>query len=58
MTSITSAIFHEVGLHIGPCYIDIVIEGVVPILRIVLVYNENLQRGEKWSNQDSEKTRV
>ena len=37
MTSITSEIFHEVELHIGPYYIDILIEGVVPILHIVLV---------------------
>ena len=37
MTSITSEIFHEVELHIGPCYIDNLIERVEPILHIVLV---------------------
>ena len=58
MTSITSEIFHEVELHIGPYYIDILIEGVEPILHIVLVWNENLQRGEKWTSQDSEKMGV
>ena len=59
MTSITSEIFHEVELHIWPYYIDNLIERVVPILHIVLVWNENLQRGEKkWTSQDSEKIRV
>ena len=47
MTSITSEIFHEVELHIGPYRIDILIEGVVPSLHIRLTYNENLRRGEK-----------
>ena len=58
MLEITSEMFHEVELHIGPYYIDILIEGVVPILHIVLVWNENLQRGEKWTSQDSEKIGV
>ena len=54
MTSITSETFHEVELHIGPCYIDISIERVVPILHIGLTCNENLQ----WANQNAKKRRV
>ena len=55
MTSITSEMFHEVGLHIGQCYNDILIEWDVSILHTGLTYNESLQRGRKWTNQDAKK---
>ena len=50
--------YHEVGLYIWLCYNDIVIEWVVPNLHTVLTWNENLQRGRKWTNQDAKKRRV
>ena len=58
MTSITSEIFHEVELHIWLCYNDILIEWDVSSLHIRLTYNENLQRGGKWTNQDAKKMGV
>ena len=58
MTEITSAIFHEVRLYIGQYYNDILVERVVSILHIVLTYNESLQRGGKWTNQDAKKMGV
>ena len=58
MTSITSEIFHEDGLYIGLCYNDILIEWDVSILHTVLTYNESLQRGRKWTNQDAKKRRI
>ena len=47
--------FHEVGLYIWQCYNDILIERDVSILHTVLTYNESLQRGGKWTNQDAKK---
>ena len=58
MTSITSETFHEVRLYIGQCYIDILIVRVVPNLHSVSTYNESLQRGGKWTNQDAKKVGV
>ena len=58
MTSITSEMFHEDGLHIGLCYNDILIEWDVSNLHIRLTYNESLQRGGKWTNQDAKKIGV
>ena len=58
MTSITSEIFHEDGLYIGLCYNDILIEWDESSLHIRLTYNENLQRGGKWTNQDAKKSGV
>ena len=58
MTSITSEMFHEVGLYNGQCYNDILIERGVSILHTVLRYNENLQRGGKWTNQEAKKVGV
>ena len=55
MTEITSEMFHEVGLYIWQCYNDILIEWDVSILHTVLTYNESLQRGRKWTNQDAKK---
>ena len=58
MSSITSAIFHEVRLCIWQCYIDISIERVVPSLHSVSTYNKSLQRGGKGTNQDAKKLGV
>ena len=58
MTSITSETFHEDWLHIWQYYNDILVERVVSILHIVLTYNESLQRGGKWTNQDAKKIGV
>ena len=58
MTEITSAIFHEVRLYIGQCYIDISIERVVPSLHSVSMYDKSLQRGGKGTNQDAKKLGV
>ena len=58
MTEITSEIFHEVRLYIGQYYNDILVERVVSILHTVLTYNESLQRGGKWTNQDAKKLGV
>ena len=58
MTEITSETFHEVRLYIGQCYNNILIERVVSILHSVLTYNESLQRGGKWTNQDAKKMGV
>ena len=58
MFSITSAIFHEVRLYNGQYYNDILVERVVSILHIVSTYNESLQRGGKWTNQDAKKLGV
>ena len=58
MTSITSEIFYEVRLCIGQYYIDILVERVVSNLHIVSTYNESLQRGGKWTNQDAKKVGV
>ena len=55
MTEITSEMFHEVGLYIWQYYNDILIERGVSILHILLTYNESLQRGGKWTNQDAKK---
>ena len=55
MTEITSETFHEVGLYIWQYYNDILIERDVSILHTVLTYNESLQRGGKWTNQDAKK---
>ena len=58
MTEITSEIFHEVRLYIGLYYNNISVERVVPILHSVSTYNESLQRGGKWTNQDAKKVGV
>ena len=55
MTEITSETFHEDWLYIWQYYNDILIERDVSILRTLLTYNENLQRGGKWTNQDAKK---
>ena len=58
MTEITSETFHEDWLYIWQYYNDILVERVVSILHIVLTYNESLQRGGKWTNQDAKKLGV
>ena len=58
MTEITSETFHEDWLHIWQYYNDILVERVVSILHTVLTYNESLQRGGKWTNQDAKKLGV
>ena len=58
MTKITSETFHEDWLYIWQYYNDILIERVVSILHTVLTYNESLQRGGKWTNQDAKKMGV
>ena len=58
MMEITSETFHEDWLHIWQCYNDILVERVVSILHTVLTYNESLQRGGKWTNQDAKKLGV
>ena len=55
MTEITSETFHEDWLYIWQYYNDILIERDVSILHTVLTYNESLQRGGKWTNQDAKK---
>ena len=55
---ITSETFHEVRLYIWQYYNDILVERVVSILHTVLTYNESLQRGGKWTNQDAKKMGV
>ena len=55
---ITSETFHEVRLYIWQYYNNILVERVVSILHSVLMYNESLQRGGKWTNQDAKKMGV
>ena len=58
MTEITSETFHEDWLYIWQYYNDILIERDVSILHFLLTYNESLQRGGKWTNQDAKKLGV
>ena len=58
MTEITSETFHEDWLYIWRYYNDILIERDVSSLHTVLTYDESLQRGGKWTNQDAKKMRV
>ena len=58
MMEITPKTFHEDWLYIWQYYNDILIERDVSILHNVLTYNESLQRGGKWTNQDAKKLGV
>ena len=55
---IASEIFHEVRLYIWQYYNNILVERDVSILHSVSTYNESLQRGGKWTNQDAKKMGV